>query len=182
MILVNSIKSIFNKWHSRILLTLLFLVHLNCSIAQTDSSTSLKNIIIIELGGPGGYGSVNYERTILTQKKLSIQGRIGLSTVHLKNYNRKLNPDIIIPVSIHLCYGNVHKAEIGLGEIFTSMNVVNFDNYESKRKSYLHSVISLGYRYKPTKSRIFFRLAYTPVYEQNNYLKHWGSLSIGYQF
>jgi hypothetical protein len=182
MRLVYPIIFAFNNWCFRIPLLFLFLICINRSVAQSDSNRILKNILFVELGGPGGYGSVNYERTLIKQNKISIQGRMGLSTVHLKNHYRKLSPDIIIPLSIHFCYGSSHKAEIGLGETFTYMNVVNFDNYGSKRNSYFHSFISLGYRYQPIKSRIFARIAYTPILERNINLRQWGSLSLGYQF
>lgn len=183
MILVHfSITAIKNR-HLKISLLSLLIFCLNNLIAQTaDTSAFSKNIIFLEVGGPGGYGSMNFERTILKHQKVTVNGRIGLSTVHLKNHLRKINPDVIIPFSIHACYGNAHKAEVGLGETFTYMNVVNFDNYETKRNSYFHTAVSLGYRYQPNHSGIFVRLAYTPVFERNISLRHWGALSLGYTF
>lgn len=183
MIFIHSITSALKKRHFKNSLLLMFWSSINCLNAQTvDTSSISKNIVFIELGGPGGYGSINFERTVLTHEKLTINGRIGLSTVHLKNHSRKMSPDIIIPFSVNTCYGNAHKAEIGIGETFTYMNVVNFENYKSKRNSYFHTALSLGYRYQPYHSGIFARIAYTPIFERNTILRHWGALSLGYTF
>ena len=182
MTLICSIITTLYNCCFKIPLLLLFFIQLNCSAAQSDSDLVLKNIGFIELGGAGGYGSINYERTLFKQNKISFQSRLGLSTVHLKNHDRKLSPDLIIPFSIHFCYGNSHKAEIGIGESFSTINVVNFDNYGIKRNSYFHTLISIGYRYQPIKSRIFTKLTYTPIFERNTSFRHWGGISIGYQF
>jgi len=88
------------------------------SFSQVVEQKSIRNLIYLEAFGAGGYGSLNYERIIFqTRNKLppnlKIGVRLGISTFHLKDFNNKFNPDVIIPVAINAIYGRLLKTPDG---------------------------------------------------------------------
>ena len=100
------------KW----LLSLITILAINSVlIAQRDSTRLANNATYLEIGGPAGYGSLNYERILVLKKKISLIARCGLSVNHIRDYTNKINPDILIPFSLGACYGSTHKIEAGLG-------------------------------------------------------------------
>lgn len=152
------------------------------AFAQTDSLEISRNVLYVEAGGVGGYGSVNYERVLLGQNKFMFTARLGLSSYHIKDFRDKLNPDILIPLAISGSYGKNHKIELGVGQTLT--NIVHFDFTENKqvRKTNLHAFLSIGYRYQKSTGGIFFRFAYNQIFELNEYLNHWAGISFGFSF
>ena len=151
-------------------------------IAQTDSIRTADHSIYLEIGGAGGYGAINYEQVFFKKKELSLAGRVGISTYHIKDFNHKFNPDIILPLTFKILYGKNHKAELGAGEIFTATIHAAETNLKPKRKANLHTHFSIGYRYQRSKGGIMAGVSYTPVIEFNHAVKHWAAVSIGYSF
>ena len=150
--------------------------------AQTDSSHLTHHTIYLEAGGAGSYGSLNYERMIHSKKKLSFSMRVGTSTYHIRDYRMKFNPDIIVPLSIHVCYGKDHKVEVGAGQTIASIVHVNATDIKPARATNFHTHISIGYRYQKNSGGIVLRCAYTPIIEFNKYFRHWVGVAIGYSF
>lgn len=59
----------------------------NVIIAQDSEKESIKkNLLFIEVGGAGGYGSINYEFLVKKINKLKFSAKVGLSTYHLYDY------------------------------------------------------------------------------------------------
>jgi hypothetical protein len=150
------------------------------SHAQLDTTKLSKNVIYLELGGAGGYSSLNYEMLLGRKKTFSFSARIGLNTYHLKDYTNKLNPDIILPLTAYASCGKHHKLEIGLGQVFTNSVQVGISDYQKKRKTNFHSHLSIGYRYQKNTSGFFFHAAYTPLLENNQRFKNWLGIGFGY--
>ncbi len=152
------------------------------AFAQKDSLKISRNLLYLEVGGAGGYGSVNYERVLLDQNRFMFTARLGLSSYHIKDFRNDFNPDILIPLALRGSYGANHKIELGIGQ--TVANIVHFDFTENKpaRKTDFHAFLSLGYRYQKSPGGIFFRFAYHQVFEFNEYLTHWAGVSFGYSF
>jgi hypothetical protein len=152
------------------------------TFAQVDSTHTASNNIYLEAGGPGGYGSLNYEWTCYHKKNILLTLRIGAGTYHLNDYTTKFNPDILVPLAINACYGKNHKLEIGVGQTFAAIVKASETDFNPKRVVNFHSNFSIGYRYQKKTSGIFFRCAYTPVIEFNRHFRHWAGISIGYSF
>lgn len=150
--------------------------------SQKDSSLLFPNLVYIEAGGIGGYGSINYERNILSIRKILLGARVGISTYNFKDYTNSINPDILLLTSINGSYGYKHKIEIAIGE--TTSNIVYADktNFSPTRKTNFHTNFSLGYKYQKNTYGLFFRLAYTPLIELNTFFRNWGGVSFGYKF
>lgn len=130
----------------------------------------------LEVGGAGGYGSVNGEIRFTVKEHFTFTGRLGLGTYMLTDFEGKFNPDLIIPVTFLFAYGEKQQVELGLGPSFSSFPVLE---QMKKQRDFLCSANFLvGYRYTTSK-KIFFRLAFTPMYEKNKNFRPWLGLSIG---
>ena len=167
----------------RLINTLLFSILICNSLAsQKDSSHIAKNLIYLKAGGTCGYGSLNYERNIYTNKKLNAFSRIGISTYHTNDFTNKFNPDLLIPILLNICYGKNHKIELGTGETFATIVKADSKNFKPTRFTNFHTNFTLAYRFQKEKGGFVFRCAYTPNIEFNKYLRHWAGISFGYSF
>lgn len=166
----------------RTILTILAFIISREILSQSDTTFLAKNILYAEVAGAGGYGSINYERVLLSKYCISVASRIGIGTYHIYDYTTQFNPDILIPVSINAFYGKENKAELGLGQTFASIVRADFDKLEPTRMMNLHTFFSAAYRYQKKTGGIFFRLAYIPILEYNKNWRHWAGISFGYVF
>ncbi|WP_123776063.1 hypothetical protein [Brumimicrobium aurantiacum] len=149
----------------------------------SQNSTALRaNIVSIEVGGPGGYGALNYERIITIDEQFSLGGKIGFSTVQVIDFTQKFNPDLLIPLSISVYYGKTHKVHLGFGQ--TISNTVYADQFNGKpsRRTSFHTHFNIGYRYQKQENRFIYGISYSPIIEFQKIFKHWGSIMIGYTF
>lgn len=166
----------------KILIVLLIFRFSHEAFSQTDTLQMVHNFTYIEIGGIGGYGSLNYERLIFNKKNIAFAIRLGLSTYHIKDYTNKFNPDIIIPISLNGYYGNNHKIEMGIGQTIGSMVRAGDSGFETERNTNVHTSFLIGYRYQKKNSGIIFRCTYNPILEFNKHFRHWAGISVGYSF
>lgn len=175
--------------HNRLLLFLFASLFFTfSSFAQkSDSSQEAKNSLYLDIMGTGGWYSLNYERIVYSKDKLGLGISSGASVTHLRDFDRRFNPDFSIPVSLNAFYGKNHHLEAGIGTTFAS--VVRADeDYSAQRYLNVNLTMTLGYRYQKPEGGFLFRAAYTPiipVYRQiteNGEFKNWFSLSFGYSF
>ncbi len=165
-----------------LLLLIFLLLNKGSIIAQTDSSHVVNRSIYLEIGGIGGYGSINYEQSFFKMKQLTLAARVGITTYHINDFQNKFNPDLLFPLTFKISYGKKHKAEIGAGETFTFIVYADEANFKPERKLNTHTHFLIGYRYQPAKRGVMTGIAYTPILEFNRYIKHWAGVSIGYSF
>lgn len=166
-----------------IYILILFLFSYSVSFAQTDSTaTTANNSVSLDILGIGGYGSLNYERTIFNFSSIRVGVRAGISTLNFTDYTTKFNPDIIIPISINALYGNKHNLELGAGQVISNIVQASKKNYKPERVFNAHANFTIGYRYQKKKGGFMFRLNYTPIIEFYNDYRHWGGVSVGYAF
>lgn len=129
--------------------------------------------VFLELGGSGGFGSVNYERSFFTGDKIDLKWRVGVTALPVDQNN---GFSMIFPVLAEVLVGEgPHKFEGGLGQTIT---------VTTKGNAFFLMPAVIGYRYQPEGKRLFFRASYTPIisYLINFQYQNWGGLSIGYQF
>lgn len=150
--------------------------------SQIDTNYISPNILYLEAGGIGGYGSLNYEKIISIKEKLKIGVRIGVGTYNLTDYTTKFNPDIIIPIAINGLYGNNNKIVFGFGQTISNIVQVNHSNWKPDRKTNLHANFIIGYRYQKDTGGFMVSCSYTPIIEFYNLYRHWAGISIGYAF
>lgn len=175
-----------NKRRGYLLIVLVTFAYFE-AFSQNDTQKSAKNLIYLEAFGVGGYGSLNYERMIFHQKNklppnLKIGVRLGISTFHLKDFNNKFNPDVIIPVSVNAIYGKIHHLELGFGQTLSNVTQTNALTFDVERQTTLNSNFTAGYRYQKSERGIIFRLNYSPIISSDKVYNSWFGLSIGYGF
>lgn len=168
------------------MLIVLLIVAYFKSFSQIVHQKSIRNLIYLEAFGAGGYGSLNYERIIFQQKhklppNLKIGVRLGLSTLHLRDFNDKFNPDIIVPITVNAVYGKTHHIEIGFGQTISNVTQTSA-SFEIERKTTLSSNFTAGYRYQKSERGVIFRLNYSPIISSDKVYNSWFGLSIGYGF
>ena len=142
-----------------------------------------KHTFILEAGGIGGYGSLNYERLFLSRDKYQLSYRVGFSFFRFKDFEREFNPDLLIPFSIHFIKRyNSHAIVFGLGQTVSSIVKASSDFSSKVRKTSLNPSFILGYRFQKINKPFSFQINYTPVFQQGERFRHWGSIGFGYSF
>ncbi len=161
-----------------------FLLMFTCANAQlhSDSLKPRQHAVYLEIGGAGGYGSLNFEQVIFRHKPHSLSWRAGFGFYYLKDYLGAFNPDVIIPLLVHYYIGKRHYLELGLGQVVTSIVQNNRETYRPQRNWDLVSTASVGYRYQPHPKGFLLRVTYQPLFDFKTDLRHWGGLSLGYAF
>lgn len=127
--------------------------------------------LYFELGGSGGFGSINYEWNFHSSERIRWMLRTGLSGTYIDKNN---GAGIIFPVMVHGVYGNTHGLDVGIGQAFTITTRGSF---------FLRAPVSVGYRFEPKEKRMFYRFSYTPIvsYLLDFQWEHWGGITIGYK-
>jgi hypothetical protein len=166
------------------LLYFYFFLGLNQFIFSKNDSLNLnkRNIIYVEAGGVGGYGSLNYERLIITKIKTIFLIRIGLSTYNIYDYTNNFNPDLLVPLIISGTNGQKHKLEYGLGITISNIVQANQIYFNPERVTNIHTIFNIGYRYHNINNGFMFRLTYTPILVFNKYFQNWAGISFGFSF
>ena len=150
------------------------------SIEPTNTKTTKRNAVYVELGGIGGLYSLNYDR-ILTSKKYVLSGRIGISIGQTLTNNLS----VTFPMELNALIFNKtpHHLEMGIGLAPYIDNSKQFELYSSFR---------IGYRYQNFKKRgVIFGAGFTPMKEliSENEISHnpisfmpWAGISLGYSY
>jgi hypothetical protein len=124
----------------------------------------------LEIGGCGGLGSLNYERALLQQAHWQMTFRSGFSLAPVDPNN---GTGLVFPLMINGITGSQrHHLELGAGPAFT---------VTTKGSFWIRGTASMGYRNQLYGKKLFFRVAYTPIF---SFLfkfqwQHWAGISIG---
>jgi hypothetical protein len=135
-----------------------------------NTTFSNRNIIDLELLGPGGLYSVNYERLILNRSRQKSAIRVGAGIV----------TEAYCPVTYnHLFSFSQHHLELGIGVVF----IIPPDAIYDMRAL---SSFNLGYRFQKPDGKFLFKALYTPMFELEkynpNFLPIWIGMTFGYCF
>ncbi len=164
--------------HSTIALVLPLAMH---GASRTDTLTKATQAVFVEALGSAGLGSMNYERSLLNAGRVNVGARIGVGTIHLRNFEQRFDPDLIVPVGVFATWGGRFRAEIGGGAAITSITYPDPVTFEPARRAEVQAWSSIGFRFSNPGGGVLFRFAYTPLWEFGN-LRHWGGVSFGYSF
>lgn len=143
-----------------------------CLFFSEAKSQRIQSGVILEVGGSGGLGSVNYERKFSKVDRAIFMWRAGFSLAPIDKNN---GVGLVFPIMLGGLIGrDKHQFEFGLGQGVT---------LTTKGSFFALTTGALGYRYSPNDKRWFFRLTYTPLvsYLVDFQYQHWGGLSIGYK-
>jgi hypothetical protein len=144
-----------------------------------------KNAIYLEALGDCFPFSLNYERFVDINDFQSIAGRIGFggmitngnseASTNNENISAFTSSTIMLPISIRYLLGqSPHHGEIGIG-------FIRQIKYEKPKFARTFIAGSLAYRYSKRDSKIFVRIAFTPIYNPELFLPL-GGISLGFIF
>jgi hypothetical protein len=134
--------------------------------------------IHVEGAAAGGLGSINYERTLTAIGRARIHARVGIGTIHLRDYTRRFNPDIVLPFGMIATDRRRWNPEVGGGITLTSIVYPDKESYRPERRTGLDLWLCAGIRFVP--GRWIFRAVYTPLKDGTGW-RHWGGLSAGFK-
>lgn len=150
-------------------------------MAQSPVNDSFKKSgIALEFGGAAGYGSVNYLYRLKTIKWITLSSRVGAGFYTFKDFTNAFNPDMVFPVALEAYFGTVHSLDVSIGQSFASIVMAETSTGNPSRRNSWNTFYTIGYRYQKKSSRIFIKLTYFPIFQDNKYYRHWGGLVIGY--
>jgi hypothetical protein len=137
-----------------------------------------KNAIYGEVGGSGFLLSVNYERKLVEQEKLSLNARVGIGSAIFVS---------AIPTGgLNMCLGSKSsKLEIG----FNAIRTYAFDLFLAGNSTFVLANPIIGYRYANDQG-FLFRFTVTPFFElidpddwiDDGFAFPWAGVSMGYCF
>ncbi len=153
----------------------------NTALGQADSS-SAQQAVVLEGGGLGGYWSINYERAFFEKNRIRLFGSIGISVVHVSNFEGKFDPSFSVPVVAGMLYGGPrHKLELGLSNTFIS-TVTSDREFEARREMIHNGAMQIGYRYSNRARGMFYKINYAAVLVDYTYFVNWAGVGMGYAF
>lgn len=179
----NAVIQLFKPMKEKIFFPIILLVlfgltdALAQSNSQSESFVTGKTSLFLELGGSGWLYSVNIDHRF--HPYVSLRG--GLSAVPTGDFSF-----VGGPVLINVLPGwNSHRFEIGAGTLLGYFSNNSNDPYlndtiqpgDSDNVAFL--ALNTGYRYQPSNSNLFFRVAYTPFVTSEGW-QHWGGIGIGF--
>lgn len=152
-------------------------------VLKSQTNTFPKHSIVLDAGGIGGYGSLNYERAFLLKKKHLLSYKVGFSFFRFKDFEREINPDLLFPISIQYNrkFKN-HRAFLGLGQTISSIVKISSDFSSKVRKNRFSLSSIIGYRFQKDNNPFSIQISYTPILEHYKTFQHWGGISFGYSF
>lgn len=137
-----------------------------------------KNYLALEFAGSGGLGSINLGKNLLISNNLKLNARMGLSTFQVIDFQRKFNPDIILPLEIEGVKGDQHQFKFGVGTALVSQVRAKLGG-EKSRDNYFNLFAKLGYRYSLKNEPYFLELGYSPMLLENSSFRNWAFLGLG---
>jgi len=167
----------------RNILLLFFLIVVFSISLKSQTNIFPKHTIVLDIGGIGGYGSLNYERTFFSKNDFFISYKAGFSFYRLKDFEREINPDLLFPISLqyHRKFKN-HQAVLGVGQTISSIVKASADFASKIRRNRLSLSGIIGYRYQKDNRPFSIQISYTPIFERYKTFQHWGGISFGYSF
>jgi len=141
----------------------------------TPARAGLNNTIYVELGGNGGFYSINYDRLLTTVKKRHSFGiRAGFSWAPLNGTYRNV---FFFPVTANYLFGaGTKRLEIGVGATtrFLTDSLRNVDPEVTP-------AAVIAFRFQQPGSGSHFRAGFTPLFFDNKF-QPWLGISFGRSF
>jgi len=175
----NDLDFEFGKFYF-LIFSIFFLFSLNGKCQNTILS---KHAVVLDIGGIGAFGSLNYERLLFSKNNNILTGKVGFSFFRFRDFEREVNPDLLFPLSFqYLKRRKSHHAVFGIGQTFTSIVKASRNFNGTVRENKLSGSIVIGYRFQKRDRPFFIQVNYTPIFEFYKRWRHWGGLSLGYNF
>ncbi len=151
-----------------------------------DEAEHSRNAAYVELGGPGIFYSLNYERFFGDSWSV----RWGLSGVSfVEDGTSDAMTVFVVPITgQYLFFEGSHHLELG-GGIHTGFVHSDLNEFDESELFGLITIVgSIGYRYQPIDGGLVFRATFSPMYWGERFdilgsaFQLWAGLSAGYAF
>lgn len=148
---------------------------------RPEGKFQFKNSAQLDLGGPGLFYSLNYERILINGDQFKTSSQIGISYYPASTGIR----DIWIPMGINeVFFTGKHHLEAGLGYVLIREAVRDIENNPA---DWLWSNLifgRLGYRFQKHDGHLIFRASFVPLIEYDSAIEFHplGGISLGYSF
>lgn len=155
------------------IITLLFLSIISFGQEEIKVENTIpKKAVYFELGGNGGFYSVNYDRIIFSRKTVHLSLRVGFAVY--PNVG-SITETYLFPIEVNFIMGKQnHFIELGLGQVIAAVK----DN--EKFEMFRYNTLKVGYKYV-SKRRLFLRVgAVAHVQESDSSI--WPGIGIGKAF
>ncbi len=140
--------------------------------------------VYLEIGGAGGFYSVNYDHIFFNKRFFKGGARLGLEFIP-QSVASDL-PDVGVPLSLNglLFETHDHHIEVGLGQTITTSNSIDVSVTKAtyKRQLTLSATSFIGYRYQQNQGGFLFRGGYSPLWINYDQVNHWLGISFGTSF
>ena len=142
-------------------------------------SQSKPNSLYIELLGNGGLYSVNYDR-LFTE---NLGGRIGVMYLSSLDFIfSSVDNLLLVPITLNYFVGNNHKLELGGGVVIVSADKIgSFGINTRSGGTAIGGTATIGYRYQKSDGGFLFRIGFTPIFSDTDFVPS-GGLSLGFSF
>ena len=165
-----------------VLLVLLLFLSSTSALASKDSLGYPQHTVFIELGGYGGFWSLNYDRVLWRKGIVSITGRIGFGLPGIV-FDNELNPSVAVPIGVNLLLGKKGMYfEFGLAQIPASIVRSSSKPDVPERVAGISAGLSVGMRWHKPQGGFFLSAHYTLLSQYYKDLQHWAGIGIGYTF
>lgn len=168
-------------WKERIL-TVVFLAFFICASfstlqvnAQEPPAALRAPTLQLELFGNSLMYSLSYDQRLLPRRDgLGIRAGVGYFSTG------KEGSFTFLPLGLNYLIGkNSHFLELGLGVTFVSINSSYIFLDEQDRSV---GTLTFGYRKQPQDGGVMFRIAMTPVFNEDFFFPFFGGLGFGYSW
>lgn len=151
-----------------------------------------ENAIYAELGGQGGFYTINYERFIRPDMGIRVGlGAISISASASDGMSTTTAGATFAAAPVMFDYLGLHEGAHAL-ELGAGVDLMYFGGTASAPGSSVMAsgltpvpTATIGYRYSSPTGGFVFRAGYTPLFfvtTQQKSVTHWGGMSFGYRF
>ncbi len=158
--------------------------------AQQAQEQLRRNSIFLEVGGNGGFYSLNYDRMLLEAEYWRLAGRAGVMYYSTVSGGREEGRSswLAVPLEVSWLHGRKsHFLELGLGVTPLYQKYPQEGSVAPESELRLLPVGRLGYRYQQREGGMFYKAGFTPMaqFSKERNLGHstllpWFGLAVGY--
>ncbi len=165
------------KNYLKLIYIIIFFISFNIYSQEKKVNWPKKNFVYAELLGNGIFGSINYERQILSKPMWSIRAGVGYYSENTKY--------VTLPVSVQytMYLKNSNYLEFGAGYTWAHEQGENYFKSEVSNPDIIHNYFLIAGYKQIFDNHWVFRATFTPLIKNNYDVKFpWFGVSVGKMF
>lgn len=148
---------------------------------SSSSGFNYPSNIQLEIGGHGGFYSLNFEHFVSNTSNYKTGLQLGLA--YYPENTEIINVWIPVAITQLFSFGGSH-VEVGLGHILGADKTVDGPNTDPEIVWERFINGRIGYRFHKTNSQFLLRASFMPIYDYASAknIFPWGAISVGFAF